>query len=329
MDLSTNTLFISRDVIFHEGFFPFASIPITDFDSSTQVIKDTFVSPISIPNVSNPPLSVFDVLVLHSDDNFITLFAPSPPLVTFDQVLSITLVSPSLSIDLAIPPLSDSTLPIAEPPSAHTKRSTRVHKPPIYLQDYSCNATAATASSSTPYDIATSFTYSHMERSYHSYLMSISSSAKELEHFFQVVKDPAWREAMDKEIVHLRGTILGLSLLYLLERLPLVVNGCTKSSSIERYKARLVAKGYTQRDRLDFLETFSLVAKNVLGCYLLLLLPKVGDCISWTLTMPSFMEILMKRCICACHLVFTVRGGLLLPYLLFLWFADWLSPYMA
>ena len=33
--------------------------------------------------------------------------------------------------------------------------------------------------------------------------------------------------------------------------------------SIERYKARLIAKGFTQTERVDFYETFSLVVKFV------------------------------------------------------------------
>ena len=39
--------------------------------------------------------------------------------------------------------------------------------------------------------------------------------------------------------------------------------------SIERYKARLVTKGFTQKEGLDYLETFSPVAKIVSVKYLL------------------------------------------------------------
>lgn len=98
--------------------------------------------------------------------------------------------------------------------------------------------------------------------------MIVSAYHQEPASFSQAVQDLAWRVATDNEIEALEKTHT-----WVLTPLPLGKSpiGCKWVSKIklnpdgivERYKAHLVAKGYTQRECLDFLETFFSVAKTI------------------------------------------------------------------
>lgn len=89
-------------------------------------------------------------------------------------------------------------------PPAPFRKSARDTRPPAYLKDYTCTAVTTASSAATlpgaPYDISQSLSYSHLEPCYQSYLLTISSCPQEPQHFYQAIKDPLLREAMDKEI---------------------------------------------------------------------------------------------------------------------------------
>ena len=173
--------------------------------------------------------------------------------------------------------LATTPIPVASPtppanptetdPSNHLRRSTRTRHPPIYIQDYHRALTSETATNSTSvrYPLNSVLSYSRLSSSYRHFIMSISSST-EPTSYVEASRLDCWIKAMQAELHALQ-----MNNTWTLTTLPphKVAIGCrwvykikyNADGTIERYKARLVAKGYTQMEGLDFLDTFSPVAK--------------------------------------------------------------------
>ena len=144
--------------------------------------------------------------------------------------------------------------------------------------------------------------------------------------YYQAMSDPKWQAAMVVEIVALEANNT-----WTLTPLPVGKKpiGCKwvykikykANGSIERYKAMLMAKGFTQKEGVDYFETFSPVAKMVSVKVLLAVVAIKGWSLSqWMLIMLFYVGIWMKRCIWLFHKGFTVRGSL---------FVSSTSPFMV
>jgi hypothetical protein len=143
------------------------------------------------------------------------------------------------------------------------------------LQDFHCQQASssphsqfpptADSATSTPYPISSYLSYKKLSHAHNRFSLFVSS-VFEPQHFHQAIKYPQWREAMQAEItaleenhtwtlvdLHSHKTPIGCKWVY---KVKFKSNG-----EIEKYKARLVAKGYNQSEGIDYLETFSPVAK--------------------------------------------------------------------
>ncbi|KAG7584438.1 Ribonuclease H-like superfamily [Arabidopsis suecica] len=149
---------------------------------------------------------------------------------------------------------SENSLPLA----LDSRRPTKL---PAHLQDYYMYNT----SFSTPYPISNYISYNKLSVSFCSFIQNISLTL-EPRTYSEAKKLKEWCDAIGEELKAMERT--GTWLVCPLPSGKKAI-GCkyvfkikhNADGSIERYKARLVAKGYTQEEGIDFVDTFSPVAK--------------------------------------------------------------------
>ena len=250
LDLDSHTVFLSRDVVFHESTFPFSSnlpksldlIPLPIFSSNPNLSSVFIDFPSSNPSLSSLPISDDTIVQIHHDfDEDIQEFPDAPD------------------------PLHASDQP-DQPPVA---LRTRLTKPPSYLAAYHCNQVSSAPIptsfiSGTSHPLQSYISYTNLSLSYKSFCCAISSIPKPI-FYHQAVGNPKWQDAMDAEIKALEAnntwTItnlppgkkpIGCKWVYMVKY--------KSDGLVERYKAKLAAKGFTQKEGLDYIDTFSLVA---------------------------------------------------------------------
>ena len=191
MDLETNFIFVSRDVIFYEHIFPFASSSSSSSTLSNSPSFDStstsFVFPYFVPNssISNSTfLNDSRVAFPDSADN-----------VSADKIPSSQSHSPFPHVTLVVVDSEHDLVPISvsRPNSPlPLRKSTKPHNPPSYLKDYSCKFVTSTPvsskpSSGLPYDIFACLTYSNIIKHYKQFFMAIDSTSPDPTSFHEAV----------------------------------------------------------------------------------------------------------------------------------------------
>ena len=212
LDLTSNSIHISRNIIFYEHIFPYA----LSLQPSTSYLNDFIfphctsdsshsVNTVNLPSFFTSPSSIsVDSLSVVENPSTSTVDVSNLPIADSSAAPESTTIPSLLSDPSTLPAVSPLTLPFASTPTL--KRSTRSHKPPPYLSQYSCKSISTEPHSGLSYDVSNYLDYSHLGPAFKSFVMAINSIASEPVSFHQEVQYPEWRAAMDKEIEALEVT---------------------------------------------------------------------------------------------------------------------------
>ncbi|CAN1164864.1 Retrovirus-related Pol polyprotein from transposon TNT 1-94 [Linum perenne] len=259
LDIDSQKIFISRNVIFHEDILPYHILD----HSNDKHSHENFISPF--------PVTLDSLSPTHFPDDDILPNTPMPPINSNDSHSAETVNQDCPS------PQNTSHHTLQQDHEAQTitnindkpRRSTRITKPPSYLTDYHCNLLqgnhATSLSTSECYPLSSYLSYENLSKPYKHFILNVSVEP-EPQSYNEAAKSECWQRAMQDELHALaeNGT-------WVITELPSGKRpiGCkwvyrvkfNSDGSIDRYKARLVAKGFTQVHGIDFTDTFSPVAK--------------------------------------------------------------------
>ncbi|CAN0874921.1 Retrovirus-related Pol polyprotein from transposon RE1 [Linum grandiflorum] len=275
LDINTKQIFISRDVVFYENIFPFKH---TYTSNNTIPVESQLIFPPVIPSPSSAP----------------TAESPTPPAPT---TLPFPSSSPFSSSSLPSSSSSDSTFsdapnsnshlsshsfPLQEElsddeeeldPQLHSageglqstlnednlRRSTRQRNLPIHLKDYHLDKGI------TKHSIAAVVNYANLSATYIAFALNVLTQ-QDPNSYEEASKYPHWNTAVIDELGALEenqtwdivpkpngARLLGSKWVFRTKFKP--------DGAIERHKARLVAQGCSQVHGVDFVDTFSPVAK--------------------------------------------------------------------
>ncbi|KAL4309623.1 hypothetical protein GQ457_01G010300 [Hibiscus cannabinus] len=246
------------------------------FPSTTHVDDDDFLSlTLPVPTVSSSNPSSRDSFLDHSAVSFDSTNQVVPtsehssgsssfPLHENESGSQPTTESVSQTENESVSqPVNESISPTVLP--MVIRKSSRVSKPPQWLNEYVCSFQSSDSSSK--YPISSYVSYSHFPSHTQTFIASINTIL-EPKSYSQAIQNPVWIKAMQEEIQALENNHTWSLVSLPSDKTPI---GCKwvykvkykSDGTVERYKARLVAKGYNQKEGIDYTETFSPVAKLV------------------------------------------------------------------
>ncbi|KAJ0480794.1 putative RNA-directed DNA polymerase [Helianthus annuus] len=272
--LDSRTIIFSRDVKFYESVFPFKEQSVFEnYDSNPSKDINTLnffdlydnaehkhFQPVNDPDDERRVRGEADVRT-QEDQQSENL---DPPIVTADEQQTSEVqessdgADPVTITDEAQVPSEGDTDCSSSP--VMPRRSSRVSNFPKKLNDFVID-------SKVKYGIERVVNFSKLTCDNKCFASSLSK-AIEPKYFKDAVKDPNWVSAMNDEIqaLHRNHTwdvvdrpknrnVVGCKWIFKIKY--------KSSGEIERYKARLVAKGFSQKEGIDYEETFSPVIKLV------------------------------------------------------------------